>query len=126
MRALKHCLCGVACLLTLPFVLGATAVTTLSVSTEQGKVSIPIAISLSYAIAGVEFAFEISDGLEFERFEKSEAVSPSFNTPVITRGGGKFGLVSITQIIGVYQLAAFWTLVNLFSITQEKKPRLCG
>ncbi|MCL1970355.1 MAG: hypothetical protein FWF66_02720 [Candidatus Bathyarchaeota archaeon] len=52
---------------------------------NEGQVRVPLVIDVSYAVAGVEFAFEYSAGLEFISYEKSAVVSSALNTPVVVK-----------------------------------------
>ncbi|MDR0461004.1 MAG: hypothetical protein LBH62_06195 [Nitrososphaerota archaeon] len=54
---------------------------------DSGQVQVPLVVDVSYAVAGVEFAFEYSSGLEFVSYEKSPVVSSAINTPVAVRDG---------------------------------------
>ncbi|MCL2643020.1 MAG: hypothetical protein FWD52_05880 [Candidatus Bathyarchaeota archaeon] len=51
------------------------------------QVQIPLVIDLSYPIAGAQFAFEYSTGLEFVSYEKSNTVSSALTTPVVVKNG---------------------------------------
>jgi hypothetical protein len=51
------------------------------------QVHVPLVIDLSYAVAGVQFTFEYSAGLEFVSYEKSSAVSSALTTPVVVKNG---------------------------------------
>jgi hypothetical protein len=59
---------------------------TLTVTPAWEQVSIPVTISLSSAIAGAQFEFKPTAGLEFASFERSAAVMPS--TPVQAEKNG--------------------------------------
>gem|GEM_PF-1029568 len=54
---------------------------------DSGQVQVPLVVDVSYAVAGIEFAFEYSSGLEFVSYEKSPVVSSAINTPVVVRDG---------------------------------------
>jgi len=68
------CLCAV----------GGLSISGAAAETEQVKV--PIVIDISKPIAGAEFEFEYTDGLEFVGFEKSEEVKSASTTPVVKKG----------------------------------------
>jgi hypothetical protein len=53
----------------------------------DGQVRVPLIVEVSYAIAGAEFAFEHSTGLEFVSYEKSSTVSSASTTPVVVKNG---------------------------------------
>jgi hypothetical protein len=54
---------------------------------DEYQVKVPLTIDLSHAIAGVQFTFEYSTGLEFVSYEKSAAVSSALTTPVVVKDG---------------------------------------
>jgi len=54
---------------------------------NERQVKVPLVIDLSYAIAGAQFTFEYSSGLEFVSHEKSEVVSSALTTPVVVKNG---------------------------------------
>jgi hypothetical protein len=54
---------------------------------DDCQVKVPLVIDLSSGIAGVQFAFEYSTGLEFVSYEKSDAVSSALTTPVVVKNG---------------------------------------
>ena len=51
------------------------------------EVRVPVAISLSHPIAGAQFKFRHTDGLEFVSFERSEVVQSAMMTPTVARDG---------------------------------------
>ena len=51
------------------------------------EVRVPVAISLSHPIAGAQFEFTHTDGLEFVSFERSEVVQSAMMTPTVARDG---------------------------------------
>ena len=64
---------------TIPVSFGATP--------NEGQMQVPLVVDVSHAIAGVEFVFEYSAGLEFVSYEKSTVVSSALNTPVVVKNG---------------------------------------
>jgi len=54
---------------------------------DECTVQVPLVIDLSHVIAGAQFAFEYSTGLEFVSYEKSEAVFSALTTPVVVKNG---------------------------------------
>ena len=54
---------------------------------DECTVQVPLVIDLSHVIAGAQFAFEYSAGLEFVSYEKSEAVFSALTTPVVVKNG---------------------------------------
>jgi len=54
---------------------------------NERQVKIPLVIDLPYAIAGAEFTFTYSTGLEFVSYEKSAVVSSALVTPVVVKNG---------------------------------------
>ncbi|MDR2699369.1 MAG: hypothetical protein LBC12_00870 [Nitrososphaerota archaeon] len=64
---------------TIPVSFGATL--------NEGRVRVPLVVDVSYAVAGIEFAFEYSAGLEFVSYEKSTVVSSALDTPVVVKKG---------------------------------------
>jgi len=54
---------------------------------NERQVKVPLVIDVSYAIAGAQFTFEYSSGLEFVSYEKSEVVSSALTTPVVVKNG---------------------------------------
>ncbi|MDR2708154.1 MAG: hypothetical protein LBB87_05365 [Nitrososphaerota archaeon] len=54
---------------------------------DECQVQVPLIIDLSHAIAGAQFTFEYSAGLEFVSYEKSAAVSSALITPVVVKNG---------------------------------------
>jgi hypothetical protein len=54
---------------------------------DKYPVQVPIVIDLSYVIAGMQFTFEYSTGLEFVSYEKSATVSSALATPVVVKDG---------------------------------------
>jgi len=54
---------------------------------NEQQVKVPLVIDLSYTIAGAQFTFEYSTGLEFVSYEKSTAVSSALTTPVVVKNG---------------------------------------
>ena len=57
-----------------------------AVSNEY-QVQVPLVIDLSHSIAGAQFAFEYTAGLEFVSYEKSDSVSSALTTPVVVKDG---------------------------------------
>jgi uncharacterized integral membrane protein len=55
-----------------------------------GQVKVPLIIQLPHAIAGAEFKFSYTEGLEFVSFEKSEAIQSALTTPVVERDGSSY------------------------------------
>ena len=51
------------------------------------EVRVPVAISLSHPIAGAQFKFTHTDGLEFVSFERSELVQSAIMTPTVAKDG---------------------------------------
>ena len=45
------------------------------------EIKVPVTISLDHPIAGAQFQFRHTDGLEFVSFERSEAVKAAMMTP---------------------------------------------
>jgi len=54
---------------------------------ETETVKVPVKIALSHPIAGAQFKFHHTDGLEFVSFEKSEAVGSAMMTPTVAKDG---------------------------------------
>ena len=54
---------------------------------NDDQMRVPLVIDLSYAVAGVQFTFEYSAGLEFVSYEKSAVVSSALTTPVVVKNG---------------------------------------
>ncbi|MCL2476720.1 hypothetical protein [Candidatus Bathycorpusculum sp.] len=51
------------------------------------QVRVPLVVDLSYVIAGAQFVFEYSAGLEFVSYEKSATVYSALTTPVVVKNG---------------------------------------
>ena len=51
------------------------------------EIKVPVTISLTHPIAGAQFQFRHTDGLEFVSFERSEAVKAAMMTPTVARDG---------------------------------------
>ena len=71
-----------ACILP---VLCALSLVTAAFASEEIKV--PVTISLTHPIAGAQFQFRHTDGLEFVSFERSEAVKAAMMTPTVAKDG---------------------------------------
>ncbi|MCL2135361.1 MAG: hypothetical protein FWH37_07420 [Candidatus Bathyarchaeota archaeon] len=84
MKYLKRYLCSIV-LLIVCLLLSAVSVS--FGATNDGQVQVPVVIDVSHAIAGVEFAFEYSSGLEFVSYEQSAAVSSATTTSVVVKNG---------------------------------------
>jgi hypothetical protein len=54
---------------------------------NECQVQVPLVIDLSHVIAGAQFTFEYSPGLEFVSYEKSTDVSSALTTPVVVKNG---------------------------------------
>ncbi|MCL2135318.1 MAG: hypothetical protein FWH37_07195 [Candidatus Bathyarchaeota archaeon] len=54
---------------------------------SERQVKVPLFVDLSSAIAGAEFAFEYSSGLEFVSYEKSGTVFSAVTTPIVVKNG---------------------------------------
>ncbi|MDR2719548.1 MAG: hypothetical protein LBC03_01930 [Nitrososphaerota archaeon] len=54
---------------------------------NERQVKVPLVIDVSYAIAGAQFTFEYSAGLEFVSYEKSSTVFSALTTPVVMKNG---------------------------------------
>ena len=78
----------------------------LTVKPPGETVGIPVIISLSDPIAGVEFEFTYTDGLEYENFEKSAAVRSAQMSPTVVK--------------------AEKTYVGFFSMNNDFVPQLGG
>ena len=86
MKHLKRYSYSVGLLLT-AFLLMAVIPISFGAPLNDGQVQVPLIVDVSYAIAGAEFAFEYSAGLEFVSYEKSAVVSSAMNTPVVVKNG---------------------------------------
>ena len=51
------------------------------------EVKVPVTIALKHPIAGAQFEFRHTDGLEFLSFERSEAVKSAIMTPTVAKDG---------------------------------------
>ena len=51
------------------------------------EVRVPVTIALSRPIAGAQFRFHYTDGLEFLSFERSDAVQSAMMTPTVAKDG---------------------------------------
>ena len=51
------------------------------------EVKVPVTIALDRPIAGAQFRFHYTDGLEFLSFEKSDAVQSAMMTPTVAKDG---------------------------------------
>ena len=51
------------------------------------EIKVPVAISLSHPIAGAQFKFKHTDGLEFVSFERSAIAQSALMTPTVARDG---------------------------------------
>ncbi|MDR0459822.1 MAG: hypothetical protein LBH62_00030 [Nitrososphaerota archaeon] len=56
-------------------------------TTTDRQVHVPLVIDLTYAIAGAQFTFEYSTGLDFVSYEKSSDISSAITTPVVVKSG---------------------------------------
>jgi hypothetical protein len=51
------------------------------------EIKVPVTIALSHPIAGAQFKFHHTDGLEFVSFERSNAVRSAIMTPAVAKDG---------------------------------------
>jgi hypothetical protein len=56
-------------------------------SAAAEEIKVPVTIALTHPIAGAQFQFRHTDGLEFVSFERSEAVKAAMMTPTVARDG---------------------------------------
>jgi uncharacterized membrane protein len=87
MKHLKRYSCSIIAILLAVFLVINAISISLGATLNEDQVQVPLVIDVSYAVAGVEFAFEYSSGLEFVSYEKSTAVSSALNTPVVVKNG---------------------------------------
>ena len=62
----------------------------LTVTAAAQEVRVPVVIDLSHPIAGAQFEFHHSSGLEFVSFEKSATIESAMITPTATRDGNTY------------------------------------
>ena len=74
-------------LVTTVFLLLTVVSVSFGAAINERQVKVPLVIDLSYAIAGAQFTFEYSTGLEFVSYEKSTAVFSALTTPVVVKNG---------------------------------------
>jgi hypothetical protein len=74
-------------LVTAVFLLMTVISVSFGAAVNESQVKVPLVIDLSHAIAGAQFIFEYSAGLEFVSYEKSAAVSSALTTPVVVKNG---------------------------------------
>jgi len=63
------------------------AVLLLSITAFADEVKVPVAIALQKPVAGAQFKFSHTDGLEFVSFERSDAVKSAIMTPIVAKDG---------------------------------------
>jgi hypothetical protein len=74
-------------LVTAVFLLLTVVPASFGATLNERQVKVPLVIDLSYTIAGAQFTFEYSTGLEFVSYEKSNDVSSALTTPVVVKNG---------------------------------------
>ena len=63
------------------------AVLSQPISAFADEVKVPVSIALKKPVAGAQFKFSHTDGLEFVSFERSEAVRSAIMTPIVAKDG---------------------------------------
>jgi len=66
------------------------AVFSLNAAAFAEEVKVPVTVALSKPVAGVQFEFSYTDGLEFVALEKSEAFRSAMSTPTAARDGNTY------------------------------------
>ena len=76
-------------LLCLTVFVSGSALAVVNIDVEDGtqQVQIPLIVDFSDSIAGAQFSFSFTDGLDFVVYEPSEVVDTGIQTPVVEKGG---------------------------------------